>query len=70
MTKTYTTIKRLISRDSQDTINPPSVYKNRLLISDIEKANAAAKHLASTVSVDDPFVEGAIAQKSKVKCMS
>ncbi|KAK2717022.1 hypothetical protein QYM36_007236 [Artemia franciscana] len=37
---------------------------------DIDKANAAAEHLASIVSVEDPFVEEAIAQKSKVKRMS
>ncbi|KAK2722187.1 hypothetical protein QYM36_002667, partial [Artemia franciscana] len=36
-----------------------------IITNNTEKANAAAKHLASTVSVDDPFVEGAIAQKSK-----
>ncbi|KAK2707470.1 hypothetical protein QYM36_015238 [Artemia franciscana] len=70
VTKTYTTIKKLLSRDSQETINPPLVYKNRFLISDIDKANAAAEHLASIVSVEDPFVEEAIAQKSKVKRMS
>ncbi|KAK2706006.1 hypothetical protein QYM36_016133 [Artemia franciscana] len=70
VTKTYTTIKKLLSRDSQENINPPLVYKNRFLISDIDKANAAAEHLASIVSVEDPFVEEAIAQKSKVKRMS
>ena len=70
MTKTYTPIKKLLSRDSQESVNPPLVYKNRFLISDIDKANAAAENLASIVSVEDPFVEEVIAQKSKVKRMS
>ncbi|KAK2713843.1 hypothetical protein QYM36_009657 [Artemia franciscana] len=41
-----------------------------IITNNIEKANAAAEHLASIVSVEDPFVEEAIAQKSKVKHMS
>jgi len=67
VTKTYSTIKKLLSRDSQETISPPLVYKNKFLILDVDKANAAAEHLASIVSVEGPFVEEAITQKSKVK---
>ena len=39
---------------------PPLVYKNKFLILDVDKANAAAEHLASIVSVEDPFVEEAL----------
>ena len=70
VSKVYQFIKNMKAKGDKTGNPPPLTFENKILISDLEKANGGAKHLLKTIGREDPFHDEVARSTAKVRRLS